>query len=97
MKLVQVQIRHFRNIIDSGEVDIDDQVTCLVGKNESGKTSFLHALYRLLPARPNVSYDAPKQYPAWLEKRHRQSGVDIDAEIPASAIFKVESSDSAVL
>ncbi|MEJ1341204.1 MAG: AAA family ATPase [Candidatus Sedimenticola sp. (ex Thyasira tokunagai)] len=93
MKLINVQIQHFRNIIDSGEVDVDDRVTCLVGKNESGKTSFLHALYRLLPARPNVSFDAPSQYPAWLEKKHRQGGINIDGVEPATAVFKVEPED----
>ena len=93
MKLIRAQIKLFRNILDSSEVDIDEKVTCLVGKNESGKTAFLHALYRLHPARTNVSFDSPSQYPAWLEKRHRQSGIDVDKEIPAIAIFELEAKD----
>jgi predicted ATP-dependent endonuclease of OLD family len=47
MKLRTVQIRMFRNILDSTEVEIDEKVTCLVGKNESGKSAFLNALWRL--------------------------------------------------
>ena len=49
MRLLSVRVRYFRNIIDSGEVGIDEAVTCLVGKNESGKTAFLQALQQLSP------------------------------------------------
>ena len=45
MKLRSVHVQRFRNILDSTEVKIEDKVTCLVGKNESGKSAFLHALY----------------------------------------------------
>src|SRR5690242_16039706 len=36
MRLRNVRVRMFRNILDSTEVKIDEKVTCLVGKNESG-------------------------------------------------------------
>lgn len=97
MKLITVQIKLFRNILDSTEVNIQDDVTCLVGKNESGKTAFLHALYRLNPARPNVSFSVPVQYPAWLEKRHRLQGVDLEKVRPVRAVFVLEEDDLAVL
>ncbi len=48
MKLIKVRITNFLCIHDSGEFDIDD-VTCLVGKNQSGKTAILKALYNLNP------------------------------------------------
>ena len=44
MKLTSVRITNFRSIQDSTEFQIGD-VTCLVGKNESGKTAFLRALH----------------------------------------------------
>lgn len=44
MQLVTARIRMFRNIIDSGDIDFQADVTSLVGKNESGKTSVLEAL-----------------------------------------------------
>jgi len=75
MKLKTVQVRMFRNILDSTAVRIDDKVTCIVGKNESGKSAFLSALWRLNPARTNPKFSIPQQYPAWLEKRHRNEGV----------------------
>lgn len=48
MKLAKVHITEFQSIQDSNEFDIGD-VTCLVGKNEAGKTALLKALYRLNP------------------------------------------------
>jgi len=46
VRLTKVQIQDFRCIDDSGEFSIDP-VTCLVGKNESGKTTVLKALHKL--------------------------------------------------
>lgn len=97
MKLVNVRVGPFRNILDSGPVEIHDRVTCLVGKNESGKTAFLEALDLLNPSRPNVKFNAPTQYPAWLEKRHRMDGIDIDTVEPISAEFELEPQDLAEL
>ena len=93
MKLISVQVTKFRNILDSTEVDIQDDVTCLVGKNESGKTAFLHALYRLNPARPNATFSVPEQYPAWLEKQDRMRGEELEKVTPIRAAFKVEDDD----
>ena len=90
MKLIEVTIKNFRNILDSSPVRIQDDITCLVGKNESGKTSFLHALYRLNPTRPNVQFKVEEQYPAWLEKKDRMKGVNIDEFRPVSAKFEIE-------
>ena len=38
MKLQKVHVKEFRSILDSLEFDISD-ITCLVGKNESGKNN----------------------------------------------------------
>jgi AAA15 family ATPase/GTPase len=46
MKIKSVHITNFKSIRDSNQFDVAD-VTCLVGKNESGKTALLQALYRL--------------------------------------------------
>lgn len=88
MKLVEVQVETFRNIIDSTAVVIEPEVTCLVGKNESGKTAFLHALHRLMPERGNVSFSVPDHYPAWREKRDRRSGKNLEEARPIRAVFE---------
>lgn len=66
MKLSKVHIREFRSIWDSNEFEVGG-VTCLVGKNEAGKTAILKALYRLNPlvttdASFNVTEDYPRAY-----------------------------------
>ena len=50
MKLTRLRITNFQSIWDSSEFDVSD-ITCLVGKNEAGKTALLKALYRLNPIR----------------------------------------------
>jgi len=47
MLLKSVQIDHFKHVLNSTVVEIQPDITCLVGKNESGKTAFLEALLRL--------------------------------------------------
>lgn len=93
MKLTEVEVRQFKNILDSTPVSIQPDITCFVGKNESGKTAFLHALYRLKPARPNVKFNIQMQYPAWLEKAHRRDGIKLEEVRPILARFEVEASD----
>lgn len=45
MKLISFRIRNFRSIVDTGWQNLSpDNITCLIGQNESGKTSVLEAL-----------------------------------------------------
>ncbi|HSY99634.1 MAG TPA: AAA family ATPase [Terriglobales bacterium] len=48
MKLKSVHVREYKSILDSTKFETGD-VTCLVGKNESGKTAVLEALSHLNP------------------------------------------------
>ncbi len=48
MKLTKVRVKNYKCIHDSTEFDIDD-ITCLVGKNESGKTAILETLHKFNP------------------------------------------------
>ncbi|MFA7307832.1 MAG: AAA family ATPase [Hyphomicrobium sp.] len=66
MKLKEFTVREFRSIWDSDTVKVDGQTTCLVGKNEAGKTTLLTALYRTNPiiaadAKFDETYDYPKR------------------------------------
>lgn len=64
MKLRQFTVRGFRNIWDSGSIKVDDQTTCLVGKNKAGKTALLTALYRTNPIIPaDAVFDETCDYP----------------------------------
>ena len=65
MRLTKVQITNFRSVQDSLEFDIDD-VTCLVGKNESGKTALLRALHKLNPVEElngNREFNVDDEFP----------------------------------
>lgn len=50
MHLRSFQVMRFRNVVDSGKIAVEEQVTCLVGKNEAGKSALLEALYLFNPA-----------------------------------------------
>lgn len=71
MQLIKVKVYRFRSVEDSGEVDIQPDVTCLVGKNESGKTGFLQGLYRLAPIESGVAFDEKVDYPSRLTRERK--------------------------
>ena len=50
MKLRKFKVTHFRSVINSGWIECDE-VTTLIGINESGKSNILLALWKLKPAR----------------------------------------------
>ena len=63
MKLKATRIQNYQSIIDSNEFEIGE-VTCLVGKNESGKTAILRALSRLNPLnQQDAKYEGIRDYP----------------------------------
>lgn len=74
MKLVSAHVTNYRSVLDSGEFAIEG-TTCLVGKNESGKTTILQALERLNPVdqtkkRFNRDLEYPRGYLAEYDERH---------------------------
>ncbi len=75
MLLHKARVSNFKIVEDSNEFRVD-QVTCLIGKNESGKTAILDALYRLNPYDPEVAEfdrieEYPRRYLLEYEERHR--------------------------
>lgn len=95
MQLKSFRVRKFRNIVDSGQVKASESVTCLVGKNEAGKSGALEALYLLNPAY-KIKPDLEKQYPRWLLAKDRRSGDLSEIEF-ISAEFALDSDEIAEL
>lgn len=62
MKLKQFQIKNYRSINDSGEIEVS-QRTALVGRNESGKSNLLLALHSLNPSGTFVDLSYVKDFP----------------------------------
>ena len=50
LKLKRYKVWNFRSVDDSGDIEVDD-VTALIGTNESGKTNLLLPLWKLKPAK----------------------------------------------
>lgn len=91
MRLVSFRVNKFRNIVDSEEVTVQPDVTNLVGKNESGKTAALNALYRLNPAY-NAPFDIGEHYPRWLLIPDRKADKLGDADT-ITGQFELEGDD----
>lgn len=87
MEIQQLRVQNYKSIEDSEWVNFD-QVTCFVGKNESGKTAFLEAIHRLNPVDNIGQYDHVEDYPrtrlTQYKQRHEQ-----DPDPVASAKFEL--------
>lgn len=49
MKLLKFRVTEFRSVLDSGWIEVEN-ITTLIGTNESGKTNILLPLWKLNPA-----------------------------------------------
>ncbi|MCY3615415.1 MAG: AAA family ATPase [Bacteroidetes bacterium] len=95
MKLKTVHIREFRSIDDS-EPFVVDEITCLVGKNESGKTALLRALYQLNPLiEAEAGYSITGDYPRVNVEDYRYKVQEAKRQpaIVALAKFELEEDD----
>lgn len=79
MRLLKVRVQNYRSVEDSEEFDIGD-LTCLVGKNEAGKTALLSALRGLRPSQP-FEFDETIDYPRRFSRRFDDRHPDGTAEV----------------
>ena len=84
MRLKKVRVTNFKCIDDLTEFSLED-VTCLVGKNEAGKSSVLKALYKLnLTESSDEEYDKqsdyPRRYLMGYNDRHADEAADLHTE-----------------
>jgi len=70
MLLVNARVTYYRSVEDSEEFTVEPDVTCLVGKNESGKTNIAQALFRLNPVEPTI-FDEVIDFPARMSARRK--------------------------
>lgn len=97
MKLKEYTVREFRSIWDSGPVKVDDQTTCLVGKNEAGKTTLLTALYRTNPIiLADAAFDETYDYPKREVEDYRfdvENG-DRDEAVVVECLYELDADDA---
>jgi AAA15 family ATPase/GTPase len=85
MKLSSIEVSEFQSIYNSNKFEVGD-ITCLVGKNESGKTAILQALYRLNPIIDNHGkYDVTDDYPR-AEVEDYQQDIEGGKRKPANVV-----------
>lgn len=98
MLLRKAHVANFKIVEDSKEFTLD-RVTCLVGKNESGKTALLEALYRLNPyydedAGYNKVEEYPRRFLSDYDERHEGEAARVVTthwELEDSDVVSVES------
>lgn len=95
MKLTNVHVTKYRSIDDSTEFETEPDVTCLVGKNESGKTAILQALLRLNPER-DVEFDVTRDYPRVGLNKYRRHHDEDPANV-VTARFSLDSDEVSAL
>lgn len=85
MKLLDFQIKNYRNIVDSGVVPVG-RIAVLVGQNECGKSNLLEALYKLNPFQ-DTPYSLSTDWPIdlWAEQDPKA--------IVCTANFEIEPAD----
>jgi len=97
MVLKSCRIFNFKCILDTEEFSIKD-LTALVGKNESGKSAILQALYKLNPAETNdEDYSDIEEYPRSRYSEYEENKENEPAtviitkwELTSSEILKIE-------
>lgn len=91
MKLVQVTINKYKSFLTQQTVSIEDSVTRLVGKNESGKTAFLEALAKYNyfdKSDKKFVYDKTHDYPRNELKTYEQQNPN-NSCIVVSCVFEI--------
>jgi|TARA_B110000263_G_C15307824_1_gene511387 predicted ATP-dependent endonuclease of OLD family len=96
MKLTQARVINYRSIDDSSWVRVDD-VTALVGKNESGKTAFLQAIRKINSISGEedafIIRDYPRKGYIKYKKIHDQNPCEVaqaEFELNAEEISQIE-------
>ena len=90
MKLTKVRVQNYRSVEDSEEFEIGD-LTCLVGKNEAGKTALLSAMRGLKPSQ-SFEFDETIDYPRRFSTRFDDRHPDGTAEV-IRAWWRLEDAD----
>jgi len=95
MKLIRFEITDFQCVHASNPIRAGD-ITCLLGKNEAGKTALLRALYKLNPViEADSAYDVVDDFPRSEVERyeHELSRGERDAATVCRADFQLSDTE----
>jgi hypothetical protein len=91
VRMRSFRVRRYKNVLDSTEVSVEDDVTTLVGMNESGKSTMLDALYRLNPVYVDKFVELD-DYPRWRRSRDSRNE-NLASVTPIEATFRLDQDD----
>ena len=84
VKLKNVVINKYKSFLEKQEIEIEDGVTRIVGKNESGKTALLEAMAKFNyfdPKDKTFTFNSTNDYPRGELKRYQQEYPNEDFEV----------------
>ena len=97
MKLIKARIQNYRSIKDTGEFDIEELKTIMVGPNEAGKTVILQALQKLNRPDGVDGFDDIRDYPRSLYNDITTGKVRPENVEVVRGYFKMDEEDKKVL
>lgn len=95
MRLKSVRVQNYRSILDSGTVDIDPEITGIVGMTGSGKTSFLKMISGIDKTAVFSQDELP--YGSATQEHFMEGRIKPDSIRQLDALFEVEDVDKPIL
>lgn len=84
MQLKAFKVKMYRPVLDSDWIDVDD-ITVIVGKNESGKTAILRALHKFKPFK-SEPYSLEREWPRGHRKERSTEAVVVQTRFQFSDV-----------
>lgn len=97
MRLKKARVQNYRSIIDSGEFEVEQLKTILVGPNEAGKTVLLRALQQLNNPSEIAGFDPLRDYPRSKYNDITTGKVKPDNVTVVTGFFELEDQDKELI
>lgn len=95
MRLVRARVRDYRSVHDSGDIEIEEHKTLLVGVNEAGKTAILKAIEQIKAPSESEKFSALKDYPRSRYTEVQRGDRDPSDIAVVEAVFTLDATDKA--
>ncbi len=97
MRLIKARVQNYRSIKDTGEFEIENLKTILVGPNEAGKTVLLKALQQLNRPEGIDGFDVIRDYPRSLYNDITTGKVDPKEVEVVRGYFELDEEDKKLI